>query len=62
MKRNKRSEVLGQESLSPLTDHILEQMGAEGVTIRERLETFYRERSVNKRCPYAERLEESNRG
>jgi hypothetical protein len=42
MKRNKRTVTLGHKDLTPLTEHILAQMGNEGVDIRERLKTFYR--------------------
>jgi hypothetical protein len=44
MKRNKRTVTLGHKDLTPLTEHILAQMGDEGVDIRERLKNFYRGR------------------
>ena len=44
MKRNKRTETMGHEDLTPLTEHILAQMGDEGVYIRERLKKLYRRR------------------
>ena len=44
MKRNKRTETMGHEDLTPLTEHILAQMGDEGVDIRERLKKLYRRR------------------
>ncbi len=48
MKRNKRTETMGHEELTPLTEHILAQMGDEGADIRKRLKNFYRSRSLNK--------------
>ena len=45
MKRNKRTETRGHEDLTPLTEHILAQMGDEGAEIRGRLKNFYRCRS-----------------
>ncbi len=47
MKRNKKTQVLAHEELTPLTEHILTNMGKEGSAIRERLKMFYRERAVN---------------
>ncbi len=44
MKRNKKTVVAPKKQVGPLTEHILEQMGPEGSTIRMRLEDFYRER------------------
>lgn len=46
MKRNKRTTVLAHEDLAPLTEHILAKMGKEGLTIRKRLKTFYRDRAL----------------
>ena len=46
MKRNKRTETMGHADLTPLTEHILTQMGEEGADIRERLKNFYRRRSL----------------
>jgi hypothetical protein len=46
MKRNKRTETRGHEDLTPLTEHILAQMGEEGAEIRGRLKNFYRSRSL----------------
>jgi hypothetical protein len=40
MKRNKRTEVVAQVRLTPLTDHILKRMGLEGMVIRQRLRRF----------------------
>jgi hypothetical protein len=45
MKRNKRTETLGHEDLTPLTELILAQMGDEGTEIRRRLISFYRRQS-----------------
>ena len=38
---NKRTETMGHADLTPLTEHILTQMGDEGADIRERLKNFY---------------------
>jgi hypothetical protein len=46
MKRNKRTVTMGHEDLTPLTEHILAQMGNDGVAIRERLKKLYRRRSL----------------
>jgi hypothetical protein len=45
MPRNKRTESVGHEDLTPLTEQILTQMGDAGADIRERLKKFYRRRS-----------------
>ena len=47
MKRNKRTEIMGHEDLTPLTEYILAQMGDGGADIRERLKIFYRLRALN---------------
>jgi hypothetical protein len=47
MKRNKRTEIMGHEDLTPLTEQILAQMGEEGADMRKRLKNFYRRRSLN---------------
>jgi len=47
MKRNKRTEVLAHDDLTPLTEHILTNMGKEGAAIRQRLKLFYREKAMN---------------
>ena len=47
MKRNKRTEVVANVRLAPLTDKILTKMGSEGSVIRQRLRRFYRERSIS---------------
>ena len=47
MKRNKRTTVLANEDLAPLTEHILHKMGKEGLAIRKRLKSFYRTRALN---------------
>jgi hypothetical protein len=59
MKRNKRTVTLGHENLTPLTEHILEQMGDEGVDIRERLMNFYRRRFLQSPPIYSEHLDKS---
>jgi hypothetical protein len=41
MKRNKRTEKIGNQNLSPLTEKVLANMGSEGVAIRRRLQLFY---------------------
>ena len=48
MKRNKRTESMGHEDLTPLTEYILAQMGDVGADIRIRLKNFYRLRALNK--------------
>lgn len=45
MKRNKRTEKIGDPNLSPLTEKILAKMGSEGVAIRRRLQLFYQTRA-----------------
>ncbi|MBI4644274.1 MAG: hypothetical protein HY790_04595 [Deltaproteobacteria bacterium] len=57
MKRNKRTMVIAHEDLTPLTEHILTQMGHEGSDIRKRLKLFYRERTISEPIPYEEPLE-----
>jgi len=57
MKRNKRTTVLANEDLAPLTEHILAKMGKEGLAIRKRLKTFYRSRSLNGETAYEQTLE-----
>ena len=47
MKRNKRTTILANEDLTPLTEHILDKMGKEGLAIRKRLKSFYRTRALN---------------
>ena len=44
MKRNKRTEKLSHQDLSPLTERILARMGLEGREIRRRLRLFYQSR------------------
>lgn len=44
MKRNKRTEKVCHQDLSPLTERILAKMGSEGAVIRRRLEIFYQDR------------------
>jgi hypothetical protein len=45
MKRNKRTEVMGHDDLTPLTEQILAQMGPKGSEIRQRLKKFYRQKA-----------------
>jgi hypothetical protein len=47
MKRNKRTEIMGHQDLTPLTEYILAQMGDEGAEIRGRLKDFYHLRSLH---------------
>jgi len=56
MKRNKRTETMGHEDLTPLTEYILAQMGDEGADIRERLKNFYRLRAINSLSFFRENL------
>ncbi len=44
MKRNKCTEKVASQALTPLTDRILTKMGAEGTAIRRRLHHFFRVR------------------
>jgi hypothetical protein len=57
MKRNKRTIILAHEELTPLTEHILANMGKEGSLIRKRLKSFYRERASLKEQPFEPPLE-----
>ncbi len=59
MKRNKRTETMGHEDLTPLTEFILAQMGDEGADIRKRLKNFYRRRAINKSPYFQENLDKS---
>ena len=59
MKRNKRTETMGHEDLTPLTEHILAQMGDEGADIRERLKKLYRRRSLNNPPIFQEHLDKT---
>ena len=59
MKRNKRTETMGHEDLTPLTDQILTQMGDEGADIRERLKNFYRHRSQNNLLLFRDHLDKT---
>jgi hypothetical protein len=47
MKRNKRTEIMGHQDLTPLTELILAQLGDEGSEIRKRLKKLYRRRSLD---------------
>jgi hypothetical protein len=59
MKRNKRTETMGHTDLTPLTEHILTQMGDEGADIRERLKNFYRLRALNNLLFFRDHLDKS---
>jgi len=59
MKRNKRTVIMAHEDLTPLTEHILSQMGKEGSSIRKRLKLFYRERVDDSSMGYEEQALES---
>ncbi len=59
MKRNKCTETMGHEDLTPLTEHVLAQMGSEGADIRQRLKKFYRRRVIDKVPYFHENLDES---
>ncbi len=59
MKRNKRTETMGHEDLTPLTEYILAQMGDEGADIRERLKIYYRLRSKNNLPLFREPLDKT---
>jgi thermostable 8-oxoguanine DNA glycosylase len=59
MKRNKRTETMGHEDLTPLTEHILAQMGDEGVDIRERLKKLYRRRYLENSQIFQEHLDKT---
>jgi hypothetical protein len=58
-KRNKRTEIMAHEDLSPLTEEILARMGQEGAVIRQRLKTFYRSRSRENHGPLAQPPDET---
>ena len=59
MKRNKRTITMGHEDLTPLTEHILAQMGDEGVDIRERLKNLYRRRYLKNPPIFQEQLDKT---
>ena len=59
MKRNKRTVTLGHKDLTPLTEHILAQMGDEGADIRERLKKLYRRRYLKNSLIFQEHLDET---
>ncbi|MBM4300314.1 MAG: hypothetical protein FJ121_02110 [Deltaproteobacteria bacterium] len=59
MKRNKRTETMGHEDLTPLTEYILTQLGDEGAAIRERLKIFYRRQSKNNLPLFREHLDKT---
>jgi hypothetical protein len=57
MKRNQRTVTLGHEDLTPLTEHILAQMGDAGDDIRERLKKLYRRRYLKNPPVFQEHLD-----
>jgi hypothetical protein len=59
MKRNKRTETMGHQDLTPLTEYILAQMGDEGAEIRKRLKSFYRRRSIDKLLAFRGQLDKT---
>jgi len=59
MRRNKRTEIMGHEDLTPLTEYILTQMGDEGADIRERLKNFYRRRWLKNLPFFRENLDKT---
>jgi thermostable 8-oxoguanine DNA glycosylase len=59
MKRNKRTVIMGHEDLTPLTEHILAQMGDEGVDIRERLKKLYRRQYLETPLIFQEQLDKT---
>jgi hypothetical protein len=59
MKRNKRTVTMGHEDLAPLTEHILAQMGDEGINIRERLKKLYRRRYLKDPQTFQEHLDQT---
>ena len=59
MKRNKRTVTMGHVDLTPLTEHILAQMGDEGVDIRERLKNLYRRRYLKNSLSFQEHLDKT---
>ena len=59
MKRNKRTETMGHQDLTPLTELILAQMGDEGAEIRKRLKNLYRRRSLNNLAVFRERRDKA---
>jgi hypothetical protein len=59
MKRNKRTETMGHEDLTPLTEYILAQLGDEGADIRKRLKNLYRRRSLNNLPVFREHLDKT---
>ncbi len=59
MKRNKRTKILAHDSLTPLTEHILAEMGEAGNAIRRRLKRFYQAKALDNDAAGEEHLEES---
>lgn len=50
MKRNQRTRAVATLELTPLTEHILSQMGPKGLDMRKRLQRFYQERALINPC------------
>jgi hypothetical protein len=59
-KRNKRTDILANIELAPITEQILAQMGQEGADIRRRLKIFYRQRADKGHCRIEECLGHSS--
>jgi hypothetical protein len=59
MKRNKRTENMGHQDLTPLTEYILAQLGDEGAKIRKRLKQLYNRRSHHNLSVCRENLDET---
>jgi hypothetical protein len=59
MKRNKRTVTVGHEDLTPLTEHILAQMGDAGIDIRERLKKLYRRRYLKDPQTFQEHIDQT---
>ncbi len=53
-KRNRRTDIMADVKLTPLTDQILTQMGPEGVNIRKRLQIFYGQRACKEQRDFEE--------
>jgi hypothetical protein len=53
-KRNRRTVIMANVKLAPLTEQILNQMGPEGADIRKRLKIFYGKRSYNEQSDFEE--------
>jgi hypothetical protein len=47
MIRNKRTDIIADIRLTPLTERILAKMGRKGAIIRRRIRRFYEERALS---------------